>query len=132
MAKRFFETDLWKEAWFRTLHPKYKCFWFFIHAQCDQAGIWPVDIDTAEHFIGDKIDEMEVLEIFKDYIVIIDYKKWLLKRFVIFQYGETLNPNSGPHKKVIGILKVNTKDNLPLLDTLYDTLAVRLSDTPKD
>jgi hypothetical protein len=132
MAKRFFETDLWKESWYRKLMPKYKCFWYYIHAQCDQAGIWSIDFELASHFIGEEIDELEVRKLFEDHIIIIDNDRWLIKDFVRFQYGETLNPNSKPHKKVIGILKVNTKGSLPLLDSLLDTLSIRVSNTPKD
>ena len=71
MAKRFFDTEIWKMVWFRKLKPAEKAFYFYLISNCDHAGVYEADIETAEYFIGEKIenpqdflpDEFTIIEI---------------------------------------------------------------------
>lgn len=70
---------------------------------CDNAGVWKVDIETASHFIGAKIEETEAYDQFKDRILVLRSDYWLLKKFVEFQYG-SLSNESPPHRKVLNLI----------------------------
>lgn len=105
MAKRFTDTEKWKKAWFRKLSPLHKAFWVYLCDNCNHAGIWEVDFELAEMFLGEPLNVDEIKHIFeKQYIEIANGRKWLIKDFIDFQYGK-LNPENRAHKSVIDILK---------------------------
>ena len=108
MAKRFTDTEKWKKYWFRTLSNDHKIFWFYLLDNCDHAGIWEVDFELADYFCKG-IDEQEIRQVFnKQYIEFANKKRWFIKDFIDFQYGE-LKENNRMHKSVISKL---TKHNL--------------------
>lgn len=44
MAKRFCDTDLWKnQRWFRKLPPIFKLVFCYIRDECNHAGLWKID-----------------------------------------------------------------------------------------
>ncbi len=105
MGKRFTCTEKWKKVWFRKLSPIHKCFWTYLCDNCNHAGVWEVDFEAAEWFIGKELDIGGLKEAFKkQYIELNGGKKWFVRDFVDFQYG-TLNPENRAHLSVINILK---------------------------
>jgi hypothetical protein len=108
VAKRFTESTKWKKLWIRKLDPKYKLFWFYLLDNCDHAGIYDADIESASFHIGIEYDKEEILEVFNRKIVPFKKDKWFIPKFVEYQYGE-LNENNRAHLSVINIL---TKYNL--------------------
>ena len=105
MAKRFTDTDKWKKQWFRKLTPKQKLFWLYILDDCNQAGIWDVDLEVASIRIGEDIDSKEMIRTLGSDIIRFDKdEKIFIPKFIEFQYGE-LNPNSRPHLSVIKLLE---------------------------
>ncbi len=103
MAKRFVETDLWKKKWYRTMPPRMKLFYFYLLTNCDHAGMYDVDLELAEFQIGMEVKQKDIDEHLKDHIEVVKEDKWLIKKFVDFQYG-VLNPNVKAHASVIKIL----------------------------
>lgn len=104
MPKRFTDTDKWKKPFIRGLDASYKLFWFYILDDCDHAGIWQVDFEVAQIRIGEKIIPAKAMVLLEDRIEIFDNgKKWFLKDFIFFQYGE-LTPKNRLHVSVINIL----------------------------
>jgi hypothetical protein len=88
MAKRLTDIAKWDKLWFRKLSPSHKCFWQYICDRCDFSGIWEVDFDTASHYIGEQIDQEEIKKVFsKQFIELNGGSRWLIKDFIIFQYG---------------------------------------------
>lgn len=115
--KRLTDTEKWRDVWFRKLSPEMKCFWDFICDNCDNAGIWKVDKDSAEFHINKKLKWDKVKENFKDRIWFIDDKKWYIKKFIKFQCGtEYMSINSHPHKKIIGIIKEHKLNGIIMKD----------------
>lgn len=105
MSKRFLDTQLWEKKWFRKLEPEHKLFWIYILTRCDYAGIWEVDFELAEFFIGKKINIEKAREIFKEkYIEINNHKRWFIPNFIKFQY-KALSDKCKPHIQVIARLK---------------------------
>jgi uncharacterized phage protein (TIGR02220 family) len=105
MSKRFTDSEKWKKAWFRKLTPAHKCLWVYICDNCSIAGIWDVDFELAQVFIGEVINTEEAKEVFKkQFCELNDGSKWFIKDFIVFQYGE-LKDNNNLHKAVITGLK---------------------------
>ena len=104
MAKRYFDTDIWKKRWFRSLSPKYKSSWWYLISQCDHAGFFEPDIDIMSIFVGEELDEAELMETFSSRIEYLDNGKWFIPKFIQFQYKvshpDELNLNNRVHKSV--------------------------------
>ena len=104
MAKRYFDTDIWKKKWFRSLSPDYKSSWWYIISQCDHAGFFEPDIDIMSIFVGAELDEKELMEIFSSRIEYLDNGKWFIPKFIQFQYKvshpDELNLGNRVHKSV--------------------------------
>jgi hypothetical protein len=103
MAKRFIDTEIFKDPKIRGLRGATKLLYIYMFCDCDHAGIWDVELDVAELRLGFSFDTEQVLEELSDHVEPISDSKWYLKGFVRFQYGE-LNPENRAHKSVIDIL----------------------------
>ena len=82
MAKRFTDSEKWNKSWFRKLKPENKCFWIYILDKCSNAGIWDVDFEAAEFFIGTSLNRKEIDEIFKKQFIEIADNKWFIHDFI--------------------------------------------------
>jgi hypothetical protein len=107
MANRFTDSRKWDDPWFRKLACKHKAFWIFLLDKCNHAGIWKVDMESAEFHIGDKFDIKDVHNVFRERVV--DLKgKWFIPKFISFQYQvdvNSLNPDNRVHKSVLMLLQ---------------------------
>ena len=72
MAKRFTDSDKWKQKFFRDLKTEYKLLWLYMWDDCDHAGIWNVDIEIAQVRLKVDINELEAIEQFGEQIKIIN------------------------------------------------------------
>ena len=52
MAKRLTDTEKYRKKFFRNLPGAYKLFWDFLYHECNHAGIWHVDFDVAQIYLG--------------------------------------------------------------------------------
>jgi len=90
----------------------YKLLWDFICHDCDHAGIWHVDFDVAQLYIGNDapINNREAFKFFNEGEVRVETfdsgDKWFIRPFIEFQYG-TLNPANRVHLSILNILKKN-------------------------
>jgi hypothetical protein len=135
MSKRLNDTEIWKKSWFYDLDLKYKLFWFYILADCDAAGIWPVNLKLAENILRFKIDHDDVLKLFGEQIFVLNGGKyWIIIDFIKFQYGYPISDKSPMRKKLVDLLSSKCLN----LDTLYEnsnTLSIQYkesSNTVKD
>jgi hypothetical protein len=110
MAKRFTDTNKYKKPFIRSLPAAYKLMWDFLYHDCDHAGIWIVDFEIAQAYIGkDAVVSKETsLKMFNEgeiRIVELDGgKKWFIPSFIEFQYGH-LSEKNRAHLSVISILQ---------------------------
>lgn len=110
MAKRFTDTEKWKKSFLRGLDGAYKLLWFYILDDCDMAGIWQVDLEVARIRTGVQVDGPTALRLFGDRVTQFDGgKKWFVRDFIFFQYGE-LKETNRMHLAVINTLKKNNLD----------------------
>jgi len=142
MAKRFTDTDKYKKPFIRGLKGPYKLLWDYLYHDCDNAGIWIVDFDIAQIYLGsdmpvNKEDAFKYFNQDEERIVELDKgKKWFILPFVKFQYGE-LNPTNRAHLSVINKLSEYEliNDNKPLTRSLQgrkDKDKVKDKDKDKD
>jgi hypothetical protein len=117
MAKRFRDTEIWKKEWFQKLSPTLKGFWTYICDNCDNSGVWEMNLDLAQYQIGGKIKLEEILSLFNGNIVRISSDKLFVIGFIDFQYGE-LKRDCIPHRNIFKLLE---KHGIPYpypIDTL--------------
>lgn len=110
MAKRFTDTEKWKKGFIRSLPPSYKLLWLYMLDDCDNAGVWQVEVEVASIRIGAKLNEKEALKLFGNNVISFDEgSKWFIKEFVKFQQGVNhiaeLNSNSNPHKSILRLVE---------------------------
>lgn len=109
MAKRFTDTDKYKKTFMRSLPGAYKLLWDYLYHDCNHAGIWHVDFEVAQIYLGKDmlVSPETALRLFNEteprIEVLAEGKKWFIRPFVPFQYG-TLNPANRTHKSVLTCL----------------------------
>ena len=106
MAKRFTDTDKYKKPFIRSLPGAYKLFWDYLYHECNNAGLWIVDFEIAQIYIGIDmpISRKKALELYNKnnpkIVELSNGKYWFIPSFIKFQYG-ILNPKNNAHKSVI-------------------------------
>jgi len=103
MAKRFFDSNKFRNKWYRNLTPKQKCIWEFFLCECNHAGILELDFQSMSFHIGTDIKETDI-SFLKNKTVKIKDSKIFIPKFIEFQY-KTLSENCKPHIPVILELK---------------------------
>ena len=84
--------------------------WFWITGKCNHAGfLADPDMDLASFQIGERIEEDEILKVFKDRIFPMEPdgspdQCWFIPQYIEFQYGQ-LDPKNRVHKSVLNILQ---------------------------
>jgi len=110
MAKRFTDSNKYKKKFYRNLPGPYKLLWDFLYHDCDNCGIWIVDFELAQAYLGkDMPVTMEkALEYFNTgeerIIQIKGGEKWFLPGYIEFQYVQ-LSEKNRAHIPVISALK---------------------------
>lgn len=108
MAKRFTETDKWKDKWFRSLRPEYKLAYLYLLDNCDPAGVIDIDEELAEFQIGMAIDWDSFFRLAENRITKIrNGKRWITK-FIDYQYT-----NLGDSNAHIPVKKSIERNDLP-------------------
>lgn len=115
MAKRFTDTDKWKDEWFTELEPVMKIFWAYLCDNCDHAGIWKVNFRVASSVIGVILDKQSALKALGGRIEILSIDKWFIVKFISFQYPKGLTHANSVHRGVLKLLEYNKIESSPYL-----------------
>lgn len=103
-VKRFTETLKWGDPWFRNLKPEMKLLWQWLLDNCDAAGIIDPDLDLASFQIGYQYP-MDTLSNLSGRVSRLPSGKWLIVKFIKFQYGDRLSRECRAHNPVFQSLK---------------------------
>jgi hypothetical protein len=126
MAKRFTDSEKWKDPFFEELTNELKLAWLYLLDDCDHAGIWKKSIKRLNFSIGSDLTEEELLLAFKQRIVVLNSDKWFIPKFVTFQYGNDFIKSK--QKSVISAVNILNQNNLiKELSNGYLTLSIPLS-----
>lgn len=91
------DTGKWGDRFFRALSPKMKCFYSYFCDECDNAGVWKVDLDLAAFSIGGERQESSPADFvftalppdFQNRVFPFhDGEYWYNTKFLRFHYGE--------------------------------------------
>lgn len=130
--KRFTETEKWVDPWFRRLGPETKLFWCYIVDNCDNAGVWTVDLDLFELLTGVSITPEKVLRELGDRIRDVGNGRFWIPKFVQFQFGD-INPLSSNISKVhLSVLSLLRKHGLETLWKEYAIPFISLQEKEKE
>jgi hypothetical protein len=115
MAKRFTDTDKWKDEWFLELETAIKMLWIYMVDTCDHAGVWRVNFKLASFSVGTILDKQSALKALGDRVTVLSEEKWHIKKFVVYQYGNPLKISNNAHKGVIKLLEFHNIETSPYL-----------------
>ncbi|WP_424493928.1 hypothetical protein [Salinimicrobium sp. GXAS 041] len=107
MAKRFIETNFFKDPFVRGLQGAYKGLYIYLFLDCSNAGIWNVELDVARLRCGipDTCSDEDIKAAFSDKIIELEGgEKWLIKNFIKLQHNGLLKRNNKAHTAAINEL----------------------------
>lgn len=110
MAKRSVDVSKWRDPFYRALPMQYKLLWDFIYCDCDNAGVWIVDMDIASINVTKRVKEQEAVKLFGEKIyVFADGRKWAIRGFIDENVGVAparLDPEKNKyHKSIVELLQ---------------------------
>lgn len=117
MAKRFYNTEKYKDLWYRKLSADLKCVFDYCLCVCDHAGILALDIETINYMVkpSKKISLEEIINNFGDKFAFLDEYTVFIPRFLYWQYKNELIPTNKVHRSVYDRLKEFQIDVTPFL-----------------
>jgi len=87
MAKRFTDTDKWKDEWYTELTSDYKIIWQYLLDTCDNAGIYKRNIKLLNYYCNTNVSAEDILKVFNKRVTQLADDKWLINKFCVYQYG---------------------------------------------
>jgi len=109
MAKRFTDSEKFRDTWYRKLKPKYKCLWEYMLSECSVAGVLELDFDSISFHVGEKITR-EDLKYFTGRFALIEEDLIFIPKFLQFQQPNGLSRSNKAHNNIFKILE---KYNIP-------------------
>ena len=101
MAKRFTDNQKWSKSWFMDLEIEDKLLWIYMTDSCDHAGVWEINWKLTSFMVGFQVAKLP--DSFEKQVYKINEKKYFIKDFIDFQYGQ-LSENNRAHNSVLTIL----------------------------
>jgi len=98
MAKRFTDTEKWKDDWYLSLNNDYRQIWLWLLDNCSHAGLCKQSITLLNMMNNTRITDSDFLEVFKDRVLIYE-NYWFIPKFVFFQYGHNFLNSKQPAVK---------------------------------
>lgn len=131
MAKRFTDSEKWRDKWFRGLPAEHKLVWLYILDNCDHAGVLELDEELAEFQIGSVIDWPAFFVAANGRVERLGQDKLWVVRFIQYQYGE-LSVTCNAHNPVFASLRKHGLDARVSEGYLKGTQRVQDMDKDKD
>lgn len=101
MAKRFFDTDFYKNPFIRSLEGAYKALYSFIITDADHCGIWFPDFQAATMYIDLKVTEPGAKKAFHGKFIELPSGKWFFPDLIKQQQPKGLSSTNLAHSKII-------------------------------
>lgn len=86
MRKRFVDNDIFRNNWFYDLSPEKKLLFLWLSLNCDMAGVIKINWNIASNEIGHPVCPTD-LDAMEDNVKKIAPNKYILPKFIEFQYG---------------------------------------------
>lgn len=86
MAKRFTDTDKWKDDWYISLGNDYRIIWQWLLDNCNHAGICKRSLALLNRDCNTRITEDDLLSVMEGRVIAKD-TLWFIPKFLKFQYN---------------------------------------------
>ena len=96
MAKRFTDSEKWKDEWFGELSNEDKLTYLYILDNCDAVGVWKTNYKLAEFQLGFKVNWENFKETLGEKRLFIFDGGWWFRKFCDFQYGVLSEDKKSP------------------------------------
>lgn len=106
MAKRFTDTEKWRDEWWGSLSNDYRMIWLYLVDSCSIAGIWKKDFRGLNFNCNTNITEDDFLKVFNGR-VIDKGSFFFIPKFIRFQNPKGLNSNKPAVLSVVNELQLN-------------------------
>jgi len=107
MPKKFIDSDIWGDSWFMDLKPIFKLVYIYVFSNCDNTGLYKVNLKKMQFEIGEKVDVEKLTLSLEEKIKFYD-STWLIMNYIRFQYPNILKkPDSPLHKSVLDMIDRN-------------------------
>lgn len=126
MAKRFTDTNKWRDPWFEAMTPQNKLLWLYLTDSCDGIGVIDYSKKRADFETGMDCDINEFIRQSDGRIVRLKNGKLFITKFISFQQGY-LSEKCPAHKPLLRLLAENPEVVEIIRNTLSDTLLDTLS-----
>ncbi len=131
MAKRFTDTEKWRDEWWGSLNNDYRMIWLYLVDSCSIAGLWKKDFRGLNFNCNTNISEAEFVKALNGRI--IDKGNYFfIPKFLQFQYPKGLNSNKPAILAVVKELKQNNLIQTVNQSLGNDYLIVKDKDKVKD
>ena len=110
MAKRFTDTDKWKDEWYTELSSDYKIIWQYLLDTCDNAGIYKRNIKLLNYYCNTNVSAEDILKVFNKRVNQLTDDKWLINKFCVYQYGNDFLEST--NKAVLSAIKILEQNNI--------------------
>jgi hypothetical protein len=106
MAKRFTDTEKWRDEWWGSLPNDYRIIWLYLIDSCSIAGIWKKDFRGMNFNCNTKIEEEAFIKVFGSRL--IDRGQFFfIPKFLRFQCPKGLNSNKPAVLSIVKELQLN-------------------------
>jgi hypothetical protein len=104
MAKRFTDTEKWRDKWFRSLNPLEKLLFIYLVDNCDNAGVIEIDYSFWAYQVG--CDNSEIIKAFNGLSKCTEVVgEWCwIENFLRHQKNLPLNETNNAHKQILSLL----------------------------
>jgi hypothetical protein len=94
MAKRFTDTEKWRDEWWQSLSNDYKIVWQYLLDHCDHAGTIKSEFKLMSFMCDVKIEPSQFWKVFRSKVIEIENTdRWLIVNFCKNQYPSGLESN---------------------------------------
>jgi len=92
MAKRFTDSDKWKDGWYMSLNNDERIAWQYLLDNCTIAGRWKINIKSLNFHCNSNFSKEQFEETFKGRVFFIqEGEYYFIPKFLKFQYSTGLN-----------------------------------------
>jgi hypothetical protein len=125
MAKRFTDTEKWKDDWYLSLSNDYRIIWQWLLDNCNHAGICKPSINLLNMMCNTSITESDLISVMSHRVLKIN-NIWFIPKFLKFQYGNLKSKKPA----VISVVNELKKNNLlELVNELLDNDCITITES---
>jgi len=108
MAKRFTDSDKWKDEWFLTLNNDMRIVWLYLVDNCTIAGRLKKNFKLLNYYCNTELNPSSFQEIFTGRVFDLG-EYYFIPKFLKFQYPQGLQSNK---PLIVGVRKELLQNNL--------------------